>query len=135
MRRRDLAGLAAVLLTGAGLHAFRQIWFEPRAVGLACLHGTAPRGLCAARDLLGQLTYRQVFGDAALVLGIAAMAGAPFAVAVAAVCLGVAGLIDYNVSWGMLGVGLGAWAWISPVVDRPGFGRLPSAGPVSPAVR
>jgi hypothetical protein len=110
-----LIGLGCVLLTIAAVEAFRLVWFEPRAVGLACLHGTGPDGVCAARAAMGWLIYHRVLGGAALIAGIAAMAGAPFGFVVAAVCCGAAGLIEYNVSFGMLGAVLGAWVWLRPV--------------------
>ena len=113
MTRRDGAGLAAVLATAAGLELYRRVWFEPRAIGLACLHGTASPALCASRSALGWLTHYQIMGTAALLLGVLAIRGAPFALTVAAVCAGIAGLIDYNVSWGMLGAALGGWAWMT----------------------
>jgi hypothetical protein len=128
--RRHALGVAAVLLTAVALEVFRRVWFEPRAIGLACLHGTGPYGICAARSVLGLLTQFQVLGSVALVLGIWAMASGGFVVAVAAVCAGVTGLIDYNVSWGMLGAALGVWVWlraapagpgrVTPAVTRPG---------------
>jgi hypothetical protein len=33
-------------------------------------------------------------------------------VAVAAIVVGVAGVENYNATWGMVGVGLGAWVWV-----------------------
>jgi hypothetical protein len=111
--RRHALGLAAVLFTALALELFRRVWFEPRAIGLACLHATAPSLICATRTGIGLLTHFQVFGAAALVLGILAFATARFTLAVLAVCVGVAGLIDYNISWGMLGAALGGWTWLS----------------------
>ena len=112
MTRRDGAGLAVVLIVALELQLFRIVWFEPRAIGLRCLHGAAMPLVCTARSGLGWLTHYQVFGGTALVLGVLAIRGAPFVVTVAAVCAGIAGVIDYNISWGMLGAALGGWAWL-----------------------
>jgi hypothetical protein len=118
VKRADLAGMACVLLSVAALEAFRLIWFEPRSVGLACLHGTAPAGLCVTRSAMAWLIHFGVLGAVSMCAGILALAGAPFPVAVIAVCFGAAGLIEYNVSWGMLGLALGGWVWATASVPR-----------------
>jgi len=43
---------------------------------------------------------------------------------VGAVALGIAGVINYNASFGMLGAALGAWAWLGtvPALRRPPAG-------------
>ena len=53
-----------------------------------------------------------LIGTAALALGILALATQRFPLAVAALCCGAAGLINYNISWGMLGAALGSWTWL-----------------------
>ena len=106
---RDWAGLLSVALWLAVLLAYRHLYIEPRAWGAACA-AAAPPLACLPREALLWAQYWGLWGLAALALGLAAFLGAP--VAVAAVAAGVAGVVNYNATWGMLGLALGAWAWI-----------------------
>jgi len=119
MTRRDCAGLAAVAVWVAALLAYRYIYIEPREWGAVCAAASAPLA-CAPRAALLWLQFWQLWGMAALVLGLAAFVGAGFWAAVAAVALGAGAVINYNATWGMLGLALGAWAWIT---RRPTRGR------------
>jgi hypothetical protein len=65
-----------------------------------------PRGLVLWGQQYG------VWGGAALALGLAAFLGAP--TIVLAIGVGLAGVVNYDVSFAMLGLALAAWAWISP---------------------
>jgi hypothetical protein len=112
MRPHHLAGAVIVLLTAAALETIRIFWLDPREIAIACAHHTAPQGICAARDTIGILAHYGLIGTAALALGILALATQRFPLAVAALCCGAAGLINYNISWGMLGAALGAWTWL-----------------------
>lgn len=135
MRRRNVAALAIVLLSTAALAAVRQTWLEPRAIGLACLHGTAPALVCDTRTAVGWLVYHYLIGTLALLLGILGLRQGSVTLSVAALCTGIAGLINYNISWGMLGVALGVWGWVGVEEQaRPGLcpGPTGARGPGPP---
>ncbi len=117
MMRRDYAGLAVVAAWVAALLVYRQIVIEPREWGAICAAAGAPLA-CAPRAALLWLQNWQLWGAAALTLGLAAFVGAGFWAAVAAVALGAAAVINYNATWGMLGMALGAWAWLRRHSDR-----------------
>jgi len=119
MRRRDYAGLAVVAVWVAALLAYRHFAIEPREWGAICAAVPAPLA-CAPRAALLWLQFWQLWGAAALALGLAAFVGAGFWEAVGAVALGAAAVVNYNATWGMLGLALGAWAWIT---RSPGRGR------------
>ena len=107
--RRNWVGLAVVALWLAALLAYRQHYIEPREWGSYCAAADPPLA-CLPRQALLWAQHWELWGLAALGLGLAAFAGAP--VAVAAVAAGIAGVVNYNATWGMLGAALGAWAWI-----------------------
>jgi hypothetical protein len=121
MTRRDWAGLAVVAVWVAALVAYRHTYIEPREWGAICAAAAAPL-VCAPRAALLWLQFWQLWGAAALALGLAAFVGVGFWAAVGAVALGAAAVIDYNATWGMLGLALGAWAWIT---------RRPTRGPAA----
>ncbi|MCK8783136.1 hypothetical protein M0638_01920 [Roseomonas sp. NAR14] len=116
MQRRDWIGLAVAALALGGMLAFRAAYVEPRAWGALC---AAPSpfaaGLplpCYPRAALLWLQNWQLWGLSALLLGLLAFLRAAFVPAVAAVALGAVAVANYNASWGMLGLALGAWAWL-----------------------
>ena len=111
MRRGDLLGLAAVALTFALLFAFRRQVVEPREWVGYCVSADPPLA-CVPRAALLWLQTHQLWGLAALTAGLAALISASLPVAVAAICLGIAAVLNYNATWGMLGAALGAWGWI-----------------------
>jgi hypothetical protein len=111
MSRRDWIGLALVLATTAGLIAFRLAYVEPREWGALCA-GASPPVACLPRAGLIWLQHYGLWGLGALAAGLWAFLGGPFAAGVAAVALGVAGVVNYNATWGMLGAALGGWSWI-----------------------
>jgi hypothetical protein len=115
MSRRDLAGLGLVAALLAATLLYRQLFIEPRAWGALCLAAEAPLA-CAPRAALLWLQHWQLWGGAALALGLWAFLGAPFAIRVAAVALGAIAIVNYNATWGMLGAALGAWVWL---LDQP----------------
>lgn len=121
MTRRDWAGLAVVAVWVAALLVYRQVYIEPRDWGAICAASAAPFA-CAPRAALLWLQFWQLWGAAALALGLAAFVGAGFWAAVGAVALGAAAVINYNATWGMLGLALGAWTWIT---------RPPTRGPTA----
>jgi hypothetical protein len=109
MDRKDAWGLVAVALAVGLLLAYRHVWVEPREWGSICAAASPPLA-CIPRAALLWLQYWELWGLAALILGLAAFLGAP--VSAAAVAVGAAAVINYNASWGMLGVALGGWSWI-----------------------
>jgi hypothetical protein len=123
MRRDDLIGLAAVVASLGLLIAYRHWFIEPRAWGATCA-AAAPPLICAPRAALLWLQQYGLWGAGGLALGLWAFLGGPFVVAVAAVALGAAGVVNYNATYGMLGAALGAWAWLrrerAPTDDRTG---------------
>jgi len=105
---RKLAGIAVFL---AAVLLFRMLWVEPRGIGALCAD-VAPAWPCAPRAALLWGQYWGMWGGAALVLGILANVGLP--TAALAIALGAAAVANYNATFGMLGLALGAWAWIIP---------------------
>jgi len=116
MRRIDAIGLAVVAASLAALLAYRHVFIEPREWGALCAAAAPPAGVlpraCAPRAALLWLQHFQLWGAGALVLGLWAFIGAPFVVGVAGVAVGLAGVVNYNATWGMLGLALASWAWV-----------------------
>ncbi len=100
----------------AALLAYRAVFVEPRAWGAACALAAPPLA-CAPRAALLWLQYQGLWGGAALALGVLALLSRRFFVVVAAVACGVAGVVNYNASFGMLGAALGAWTWLRAPAD------------------
>lgn len=111
MTRRDVAALAAVAGSLAALLLYRAWGVEPRPWGALCA-AAAPPLACLPRGALLWLQRWYLWGGAALLLGLAAFLRAPWPVPAAAVALGAAAVANYNATWGMLGLALGAWSWI-----------------------
>ncbi len=110
--RRDVVGLAVVVAATVGLIAYRAVYIEPRAWGAICAAAEAPLA-CVPRAGLIWLQGKYLWGAVALALGLwAFLFRGPFWVAVAAIVVGIAGVENYNATWGMVGVGLGAWVWV-----------------------
>jgi hypothetical protein len=111
MKRADWLGVAVVVAGLTALNLFRHVYVEPREwVGLCA--ASAPPVACLPRAGLEWLQQWQLWGTGALLLGVWAFLGGPFAVAVSAVTVGAAAVAYYNATWGMIGVALGAWAWV-----------------------
>jgi len=110
--RRDLFGVLAVLMATGALVAYRAWGIEPRAWASLCTDAAAPVA-CAPRAALLWLQHYYVWGGAALVMGLLAFAGRAAWLRPVAVAAGVAAVINYNATWGMVGAALGAWAWIT----------------------
>ena len=111
--RRDRAGLAIVVAATAGLIIYRAIYIEPRAWGAICAAAAGAPLACAPRAALVWLQREYLWGGIALGLGLVAfLCRGPFVVAVAAVVMGIAGVENYNATWGMAGAALGAWSWL-----------------------
>jgi len=111
MRRKDMLGVLLVAASLAGLLAYRHVFIEPREWGAICA-AAAPPLICAPRAALLWMQHFYLWGALALALGLWAFIGAPFAVSVAGVAMGLAGVVNYNATWGMLGFALAVLAWI-----------------------
>ncbi len=123
LSRRDIWGLAIVAAATAALIIYRATYIEPRAWGATCAAANPPL-VCASRAALFWLQRQYLWGGIALALGLCAfLARGPFAVAVAAVVMGMAAVENYNATWGMVGAALGVWAWLA--LNR----RAPAAPP------
>ena len=110
-RTRDLVGLTIVAASIAGVIAYRYAYLEPRAWGAICAAASPPTA-CVPRAGLLWLQQKYALGAIALGLGLwAFLRRWPFAVAIAAMVVGVAAVENYNATWGMVGLALGAWAW------------------------
>jgi hypothetical protein len=111
MGRRDR--VAAVLLAGwlGALLAYRQAYVEPREWGAICAAASSPLA-CLPRAGLLWMQQHGLWGGFALILGLAASAGAP--VAAWAMAAGIAGVVNYNATFGLLGAAIGFCAWVSP---------------------
>jgi hypothetical protein len=116
---------AGIMVFLAALLTFRAVWVEPRAVGALCA-GAAPWWPCALRAALLWGQYWGLWGGSALVLGVLANRGVP--VAALAIALGAAGVVNYNATFGMLGLALGAWAWIIPPAPAATAAAPPAPG-------
>jgi hypothetical protein len=110
--RRDAVGLAVVVAATAGIIAYRYAYIEPRSWGAICA-AAAPPLACAPRFALLWLQQKYLWGGVSLALGLAAFLWrGPFWLAVAAIVVGVVAVENYNATWGMLGLALGAWVWV-----------------------
>ena len=112
LRTRDLVAFACLLAVLAGAVAYRAVYLEPRAWGALCAGAAAPLA-CLPRAGLLWMQHFYLLGIASLACGIAAFfLRGPFALAIAAIALGIVAVENYNASWGMLGAALGAWTWL-----------------------
>lgn len=127
MRRRDVLGLVVVALATAALIVYRQVYLEPREWGGLCV-SAAPPLACVPRSGLIWLQHYYLLGGMSLALGLLGLAWwGGFWVQLAAVVIGVAGVENYNATWGAIGAALGAWGWLRregwPVRPRPTLPR------------
>jgi len=107
----DWVCVALVAVVGGGAAAFRQVAIVPRATVGICAAAGAP-GFCGPRAAVLWLQYEQGFGWAALAAGVAAFVfGWRFAGALA-VGIGIAAVVNYNGTTGLLGAALGVFAWM-----------------------
>ena len=117
MRRADWIGVFLVGLEIAGLLYFRAFFVEPEHWGGDCAVAEAPL-ICVPRFGLLWLQSYYLWGCGALLLGGWAFLARRREIGVAAVLAGAAGLSNYNLTWGMLGLALGGWYWIMSLPGR-----------------
>lgn len=111
LSRADWIGLAIVFAIAAVAIAFRQLTIVPRAyVGLCA--ASHPPLICIPRQAILWAQYERWFGLAAVILGILAFAFAYRPTAIAALAIGIAATVNYNGTEGIIGAGLGLWAWL-----------------------
>lgn len=116
-RMRNLPALVLVVAAIAGAIIYRRYGVEPRYWAGACIAQNPPFG-CLPRMAVVWLQGQDLWGWAALVLGFGAFLTRRLALAIAALIVGGAAVVNFNASLGMFGTALGAWSWL----------RLPSAG-------
>ena len=113
LSRRDITGLVLLAAATAAIMAYRAAYIEPRAWGTLCASADGAPIVCASRTALFWLQRQYLWGTTALVLGLLAfLRRGPFALALAAIIAGIAAVENYNATWGMAGVALGAWSWL-----------------------
>jgi len=113
----DVAGLALVALIGGGAAAFRQYAIVPRATVGLCAAANAP-AFCGPRAAVLWLQYEQLFGWAALALGLIAFIFGRRLAGALALGVGIAAVVNYNGTNGILGAALGLFAWIGLATGR-----------------
>jgi hypothetical protein len=113
----DLACLALVAVIGGGAAAFREYAIVPRATVGLCAAADAP-AFCAPRAAVLWLQYEQLFGWAALALGLVAFVFGRRLAGALALGVGIAAVVNYNGTNGVLGAALGLFAWIGLATGR-----------------
>lgn len=113
----DWLGAALVALIGGGMFAFRELAIVPRATVGICAAANPP-GFCLARADVLSLQYHQIFGWVALAIGVEAFFGARRLRGALAVGLGIAAVVNYNATTGIIGAALGFIAWMSLITGR-----------------
>lgn len=108
---RDLPALLLVVAAIGGAAFYRRYGVEPRFWAAACIAGQPPFG-CLPRAAAVWLQGQDLWGWAALLLGVAAFVTRRFAVAIAALILGGAAVVNFNATLGMPGAALGLWTWL-----------------------
>ncbi len=107
----DWYGLTVVALLGVGAWLFRFQTIQPFWTVGVCAAANRP-AFCVPRQAVLWLQYQHLFGWAALALGLAAFVFGRRWLGVFAVGVGVAAVVNYNGTTGVLGAALGLMAWI-----------------------
>ncbi len=121
-KAQDLAGVALAALVGGGAFAFRELAIVPRATVGICAAASAP-GWCVPRGWVLHWQYLGLFGWVALAAGLVAFFGGKRVIAGLAIGLGIAAVVNYNGTQGIIGAALGLAAWLSLLTNRPGWVR------------
>ena len=116
-RLRDFIGVALAALTGGGAFAFRQWAIVPRATVGICAATPHP-AYCIPRSWVLHWQYLGSFGWAALAAGLIACFWGSRIIAGLAVGLGIAAVVNYNGTQGVIGAALGLVAWLSLITGR-----------------
>ncbi len=116
-RLSDAGCLVLVALIGGGAEAFRWFAIKPFWTVGVCAAANPP-GFCVPRAAVLKLQYYQGFGWAALALGLAGFVLGWRVAAALAVGIGIAAVVNYNGTTGILGAALGVTAWLSLATGR-----------------
>jgi len=116
-KAEDWMGLWAVAMLGGGMFIFRQLTIVPRAMVGICA-AASPPAICAPRHDVLWLQYEQGFGWAALVLGVVGFCAGWRWAAVFALGMGIAAVVNFNATTGIIGAALGLVAWIGLCTGR-----------------
>jgi len=119
----DALGLAVVAVVGGGMFAFRELAIVPRATVGLCAAADAP-AFCAPRAAVLWMQYEQIFGWVALALGVAAFRFGYKWAGVLAIGVGIAAVVNYNATTGLIGAALGLIAWMGLTTGRYGGSEL-----------
>lgn len=111
MTSADWIGIAVVVATGLGFWAFRELTIVPRVYGDLCT-AAHPPFVCLPRQAVLWTQYVRLFGLAALLVGLVGWALGRYWLAVAAIAIGVAAMINYNATQGIIGIVFGFWTWL-----------------------
>jgi hypothetical protein len=123
----DFYGLWAVALLGGGAFLFRLLTIKPVATVGMCASAHAP-AICVPRHLVLMGGYLGLFGWAALLLGLYAFFRPSRLLGAVALGLGIAAVVNYNGTQGIIGAALGLIAWLSVITGR----VKPAASPLAP---
>jgi hypothetical protein len=115
----DWMGAWAVAMIGGGAFAFRLLAVKPFAMVGVCAAANAP-AICVPRHLVLQAGYLGLFGWAALALGLYAFFRTRRFLGAVALALGIAAVVNYNGTQGIIGGAFGLIAWLSAVTGRTG---------------
>jgi len=118
----DWLGVALAALTGGGMFAFRQLAIAPRATVGICAAANPP-AFCVPRGWVLSGQYYGVFGWAALAVGLTAFVAGKRLPGALALGLGIAAVVNYNATQGIIGAALGLVAWLSVLSGRWGPAR------------
>ncbi len=111
LKPEDWMGLSVVAIVGGSMFLFRQLAIVPRATVGLCAAADAP-GFCEPRAVVLWLQYQQAFGWLALALGLTGFFFGRRWAAVLGVAVGIAAIVNYNATQGMIGAALGIITWI-----------------------
>ena len=113
----DWMGAWGLAMLGGGAFAFRLLVIKPLATVGMCAGGQAP-AICVPRHLVLQAGYFGLFGWAALGLGLYAFFRGGRMAGAVALGLGIAAVVNYNGTPGIVGGAFGLIAWLSAVTGR-----------------
>ena len=113
----DWMGAWAVAMLGGGAFAFRLMAIKPLYTVGMCAAANAP-AICAPRHMVLQAGYLGLFGWAALLVGLLAFFKAGRFWGAVALGLGIAAVVNYNGTPGIIGAAFGLIAWLSALTGR-----------------
>ena len=119
LARKDWRDLVVIIAVGLGFWVFRELTIVPRIYGSLCT-ATHPPFICAPRQAVLWAQYERVFGMVALLAGLIGWALGQRLLTVIAMAIGVAAVVNYNGTEGMIGVALGLWGWLGLRTGRYG---------------